>query len=186
MLTDHLEGGMYDKLDAEMIECTTAPKTNVVHERDFGMLDRLLAQKPNAATLVCEGTLMFTKNDTKSWRESLTPQKQAAVMEMAHNSKSSQRQQLIERMSAIRKKQEERLERGKQEKERKETKLRMLKQELVQKVEELGGLWKTNSEIDAQINKISKEKDKKMSVKTQIQFRKVVLGAKHKNKKETY
>ena len=60
----------------------------------------------------------------------------------------------------------------------------MLKQELVQKVE-LGGLWKTNSEIDAQINKISEEKDKKMSVKTQTQFRKVVLGAKHKNKKET-
>ena len=184
MLTDHLEGGKYDKPDAEMIEeCTNAPKTNVVPERDFGMLDRLLAQKPNATTLVCEGILMFTKNDTKSWRDSLTPQKRAAVMEMARNSKSSQRQQFIERMSEIRKKREERLERGKQEKERKETKLRMLKQELVQKVEELGGLWKTNSEIDAQINKISKEKDKRISVKTQIQFRKIVLGAKHKNKK---
>ena len=105
MLPGHFEGGMYDKPDAKMIEeCTNAPKTNVVHERDFGMLDRLLAQKPNAATLVCEGTLMFTKNDTKSWRDLLTPQKRAAVMEMAHNSKSSQRQQLIERMSAIRKK----------------------------------------------------------------------------------
>ena len=186
MLTDYLESGKYDKPDAEMIEeCTNAPKTNVVPERDFEMLDRLLAQKPNATTLVCEGILMFTKNDTKSWRDSLSPEKRAAVMEMAHNSKSSQRQQFVERMSAIRKKREERLERGKQEKERKETKLQMLKQEqeLVQKVEELRGLWKTNSEIDAQINKIAKEKDKKMSVKTQIQFRKIVLGAKHKNKK---
>ena len=136
-------------------------------ERDFGMLDRLLAQKPNATTLVCEGILMYTKNDTKSWRASLTPEKRAAVMKMTRNSKSSQKQ-FIERMSAIRKKREERLERGKQEKERKETKLRMLKQELLQKVEELGGLWKTSSEIDAQISKKSKEKDKKISIKTQI------------------
>ena len=92
MLTDHLEGGKYDKPDAAIIdECTNAQKTNVVPERDFGMLDRLLAQKPNATTLVCEGILMFTKNDTKSWRDSLTPEKRAAVMEMVRNSKSSQK-----------------------------------------------------------------------------------------------
>ena len=140
MLTDYLEGGKYNKPDAEMMEeCTNAPKMNVVSEHDFGMLDRLLAQKPNATTLVYEGILMFTKNDTKSWRDSLSPEKRAAVMEMARYSKSSKRQQFIEQMLAIRKKREEKLERGKQEKERKETKLQMLKQELVQKVEELGG-----------------------------------------------
>ena len=44
----------------------------------------------------------------------------------------------------------------------------------------LRGLWKINSEIDAQMNDINKEKDNKMSVKTQIQFRKILLGAKHK------
>ena len=88
MLTDHLKGGKYDKPDVEMVdECSNAPKTNVVPERDFGMLDRLLAQKPNASTLVCEGILMFTKNDTKGWRDSLTPEKRVAVMEMARNSK---------------------------------------------------------------------------------------------------
>lgn len=59
----------------------------------------------------------------------------------------------------------------------------MLKEDLVQKVEELGGLWKTNEEIDEQVAKISKEKDKKMAIKTQIQFRKILLGAKHKDKK---
>ena len=63
-------------------ECTNASKTNVVLEHDFGVLDHLLPQKPNATTLVCEGILMFTKNDSKSWGVSLTPEKQAAVMEM--------------------------------------------------------------------------------------------------------
>jgi hypothetical protein len=94
-------------------ECTNARKTNVVPERDFGMLDRLLLQKPNATTLVCEG-MMFTKNDTKGWRDSLTQEKRAVVMDMARNSKSSQQQQFIERMSAIRRKREEKLEKGKE------------------------------------------------------------------------
>ena len=171
LVENGLKGGKYDKPDVEMVdECTNAPKTNVVPERDFGMLDRLLAQMPNATTLVCEGIFKFTKNDTKGWRDSLTPEKRVAVMEMAWNSKSSQRQKTITRMSAIRRKREEKLEKGKQEKERKETKLRMLKQDLVHKVGELGGLWKTDQEINEQISKISKEKDRKMAIKTQIQF----------------
>jgi hypothetical protein len=83
MLTDHLGSGKYDKPDVEMQdECKNAPKTNVVPERDLGILDCLLAQKPNATTLVFEGILMFTKNDTKGWRDSLMPEKRKAVMEM--------------------------------------------------------------------------------------------------------
>ena len=76
-------------------------------------------------------------------------------------SKASQRQQFIERKAIIRRQREEKLEKGKQEKDTKETKLRMLKQDLVQKVEELGGMWKTNEEIDGKITNISTEKDKK-------------------------
>jgi hypothetical protein len=98
MLTDHLEGGMYDQPDVEMQdECKNASKTNFVPEQDFGMVDRLLAQKPNATTLVFEGILMFTKNDTKGWRDSRTPEKGRAVMEMKRNSKANQRQQFIQR-----------------------------------------------------------------------------------------
>jgi CHASE3 domain sensor protein len=59
----------------------------------------------------------------------------------------------------------------------------MLKQDLVHKVEELGGLLKTNEEIDGQIAQISKEKEKKIAIKIQIQFRKIVFGTKHKDKK---
>ena len=79
---------MTNLADAEMEhECKNAPRTNVAPERDFGMLDRLLAQKPNATTLVAEGVVMFTKNDTKCWRDSLTPQKREEVMKIAQVSK---------------------------------------------------------------------------------------------------
>ena len=103
MLTDRLEGVKYDKPDAKMEhECKNAPKTNVVPERDFRMLDRLLAQKPNATTLAVEDIVMFMKNDTKGWRDSLTPEKREAVMKMAQVSKASQRQQFNERKAIIR------------------------------------------------------------------------------------
>ena len=98
-------------------------------------------------------------------------------MKMAQVSKASQRQQFIERKAIIRRQREGKLEKGKQEKDRKETKLRMLKQDLVQKVEELGGMWKTNEEIDEKIANISTEKDGKIAI--QIQFRKFDLWAKH-------
>ncbi|CAB4040036.1 Hypothetical predicted protein [Paramuricea clavata] len=51
----------------------------------------------------------------------------------------------------------------------------MLKEDLVQKVEEVGGMWKTDTEVDEQIAKISKEKDKKIAIKTQIQMMKLVV-----------
>ena len=76
MLSDHLKGGKYENPSKELREeCRNALKSNVVPERDFGMLDHLLAQKPNATTLVYEAIIMFSKNDTRSWRDALTPEK---------------------------------------------------------------------------------------------------------------
>ena len=76
-------------------ECKNAPKKSVVPERDFGMLDHLLAQEPIATILVFEGILMFAKNDSRSWRHSLSPEKKASVIEMARNSRSSQERSLL-------------------------------------------------------------------------------------------
>ena len=68
MLSDHLEGGKYHNPDpVVMEECKSDPKSNVTPERDFGMLDQLVMLKPNATTMVYEGMLMFTKNNTKEW-----------------------------------------------------------------------------------------------------------------------
>ena len=68
MLADHLTGGKYYQASKEVREeSKSVLKTNVVPERDFGMLDRLMALKPNATTMVYEG-IMFSKNNTKGWR----------------------------------------------------------------------------------------------------------------------
>ena len=40
------------------------PKSNVISERDFAKLDRLLREKPNATTLCLEGMILFANNQT--------------------------------------------------------------------------------------------------------------------------
>ena len=126
MLSDHLEGSKYHNPDpVVMEEYKSAPKSNVTPEHDFGMSDWLVMLKPNATTMVYEGILVFTKNNTKEWRDSLSPEKRKLVMQLARNSKQSQRHQYIERKAAIRRRREEKLGQAKQEKVKRELKERV-------------------------------------------------------------
>ena len=68
---------------------------------------------------------MFTKNNTKEWPDSLSPEKKRMVLQLARNFKQSQRQQYIERKAAIRRRREEKLHsetrKGKKRNKRKST-----------------------------------------------------------------
>ena len=66
LLEDHLKGGKYDitPTPKSLAEQKSVMKTNVISERDLGMLDRLTMEKPRATTLVLEGIIMFNKNQT--------------------------------------------------------------------------------------------------------------------------
>ena len=55
MLTDHLPDGNYSDTDKEIQ--ASVPKTNVVSERDFAMLDRLMRLKPNATLVAIEAVI---------------------------------------------------------------------------------------------------------------------------------
>ena len=76
MLHDHLKDGKYDRCsDSQRKIFNSALKTNVISERDFGMLDRLIREKPNALQIILEAVIMFQTNKTSSWRDSLSPEK---------------------------------------------------------------------------------------------------------------
>ena len=65
LLSDHLPGGVHDNPCAQLqSETKSVPKTNVISERDFGQLDRLLCEKPNASTLSLEAMVLFSNNKT--------------------------------------------------------------------------------------------------------------------------
>ena len=55
MVADHLGDTYRDITDDEI---ASVPKTNVVSERDFAQLDRLLRQKLNASTLALEAMIL--------------------------------------------------------------------------------------------------------------------------------
>lgn len=55
-------------------------------ERDFGMPDRLIMEKPCPTTLVLEGIIMFNKNKTGAWKDKLPQEKRNVVMQMAQKS----------------------------------------------------------------------------------------------------
>ena len=65
------EGGKFDDASIQLtIETKLAPKTNIISEKDFAKLGRLLCEKPNATTLSLEGMILFANNQTSQWLNS--------------------------------------------------------------------------------------------------------------------
>ena len=65
---DHLSGGEHSNpSDDLVVETKSVPKTNTISERDFGKLDRLLRENPNATTLSLEAVILFCNNKTARW-----------------------------------------------------------------------------------------------------------------------
>ena len=59
LLADHLPGGVHSNPDSAKVSQTkSVPKTNVISERDFAQLDRLIREKPNIATVALEGIVL--------------------------------------------------------------------------------------------------------------------------------
>ena len=80
MVADHLGDTYKDITDDEI---ASVPKTNVVSERDFAQLDRLLRQKPNASTLALEAMILFANNKTAGWLKSKTETEIADLLRSA-------------------------------------------------------------------------------------------------------
>ena len=70
MLIDHLKDGKYanscEQLYKETVSVST---TNSIAERNFGMLDRLIREKPNANMITYEAIIMNRSNKTSEWRK---------------------------------------------------------------------------------------------------------------------
>lgn len=63
VLNEHLPGGAYSDPSETLREKSKAViPHNVMSERVFGMLDRLITSRPNASTITNEAFIMFTCN----------------------------------------------------------------------------------------------------------------------------
>ena len=101
MLFDHVEGEFKNPSESVISESQSVPTTNVAAERDFGMLDRLMKLKPKALDLSIEAIVMFNTNKTKQWRDKLSPENLAKVIEASKKSKKEQKRLFIQRKQSI-------------------------------------------------------------------------------------
>ena len=83
---DHLPEGKYHNPSTQLqTETRSVPKTNIVSEREFAQLDRLLYQKPNATTLCLEGMILFANNKTSRWLYSKSPEERHDLLKKARD-----------------------------------------------------------------------------------------------------
>ena len=61
----------------------SAPKSNVVSERDFTQLDCLSREKPNATTIVLEGIILYANNQTGAWLDCKSIDDHAEILKIA-------------------------------------------------------------------------------------------------------
>ena len=70
MLDDHLEDGKYSNPSKQLMkETVSVSTTNSIAERNFGMLDRFIREKPNANMITYESIIMNRTNKTPEWRK---------------------------------------------------------------------------------------------------------------------
>ena len=133
LVCDQLSGGVNEMMDDErMSETASVPRTNVDCERDFGMLDRMMRERPRAYTCAMEGMIMYRKNGTSDWLEKMDEVVLQNVIEKARLSVDEQKRMFVRRKAVIGAERSAKLERKKFERERKELKERVRAEDLVQ------------------------------------------------------
>ena len=58
-------------------ETVSVSTTNSITERNFGMLDKLIIERPNANMITYEAIIMNRINKTSEWRENLSSEKRS-------------------------------------------------------------------------------------------------------------
>ena len=186
---DHLPGGKYDNPSIHLsTETKSMPKTNVISERDFAKLDRLLREKPNATTLCLEGMILFVNklegmilfvnNKTSAWLDSKTVEEKQDLLKKARSLSPefkrlyrARKQKLLEERSKIL--------------QAKQLQLEQMRQKKLQEKEKLTenilmyGLWQSREQVNEQLSKLKTKKEKVKALKVQLDFCKKVLEQTH-------
>ena len=182
MLHDQLEGGKYDNPDSTLkTQTVSVNTTNNIAERNFGMLDRLIREKPNANLITYESIIMCRTNNMSEWRDSLTSEKRAQMMKWARESTAKQYEDFkARRIQVLKQKNEKRLQKI-EEIKKKETRLRIVKEKLCIEISKHGGLWMTEESVDEKLKEYETESAKRAVLKCQLQFRQKVILSSVKN-----
>ena len=162
-------GGKYDNPSIQLTtETKSVLKTNVISERDFAKLDRLLREKPNATTLCLDGMILFANNQTSHWLDSKSVEEKYDLFKKARSPAPGfkqlyklRRQKLLEERSKM---------------------LQTKQLQLEQMHHSIYGLWQSREKIYEKLGTLKTNKEKVKALKVQLDFRKKVLEQAHSEK----
>ena len=159
-------------------------KTNAVSKRDFGKLDRLLHEKPNASILSLEAMVSFSSNKTMKWLNSKSAEVQH-LLQIARKKAPDFKKLFKQRKQDI-------LERHIKAVHEKHCALDAARKRSLEVKEKLTqdiicyGLWQTREEITTGLAKQKSKTGKLKALKIQLNFRKQVLDQKSIMTKELF
>ena len=155
-------------------ETTTVKTTNTISERDFGKLDRLIREKPNASILALEAHILFTNNKTTKWLATKSSDERRIMFEEARKNAPQHRQRYHEHLSNIEKERIKVQNKKQKEKEASERKRVQMKEKITSELTDYG-LWISPAQVKSKLSAMRSEKQKCTALKAQLRFRKTVL-----------
>ena len=157
------------------------PKHNILCERVLGFWDYKRRKCESMREDSIEAFASCAFNHTPEWLESKSPEEKKRIIREARKDTPAMIAQFRERKNGIEEEQRQRLEVQQEENRQKEAKAAAELTELATKVEGLGGVWRSEEEVDMNIASI-KSKGRGESVgkikdalKAQINFRHHIL-----------
>ena len=186
LVQDHLPGGAYCNPSTELThETKSVSKTNVVSERDFGKLDRLLREKPNATTLSLEAMILFSNNKTMNWLTSKSPEEVQQLLQDARKIAPEFRRLFKERKQNILEERIKALHEKQHALEAASVKQLRIKENLTKDIIQYG-LWQSKDDIAEGVAKERSKTAKLRALKVQFNFRKRVLDQRSYRHKELF
>lgn len=182
-LSDQLPRGKFH-LPSNLVltETKSAPKHNIITERDFAQLDRMLTNKPNISGISLSGCLMFQNNKTIDWLTNLPESELQKHMTRARKEAPSARVFYKERLKLIMKTRQDTMRQKQEIRAKKEEQRKHRNECLTTKLSGHGGLWLKVQDMDVAIQDLEAGK-KFVALADQIRFRKNVLKVQQPDKR---
>ena len=150
-------------------------------ERDFGMLHRMMREKPRAYTCTLEGLITYRKNRSNEWLNGMSEEKIQNVCENAQKIVNDSKVVQMRTRAVVGAELSARLDKKRNEKEVKETKQRVRAEDRSDQVSKCGGFWKCKADMDDWLKDCKDESKKRKALEAQMRYRKFVLRSKNAN-----
>ena len=165
-----------------MEETAGTPKENIISERDFAQLDRLLDKSPTTSTIAASGIVCVINNKIPEYLESLSEEEKHEIIQRAIQQVPKKRKELQRKKKIICERKLEQMKEKREKREKQAATRERRKEELGIVIGKYGGLWQNEQDLERNINSLE-DHERKEAIIAQIKYRKQVLSTRVTDKK---